>query len=261
MLHATTDSPLTPQKKLAMLTEEMRACSRLMVHTHNDLNRMKGLGLVENVSLFPHGIPDWQPEEREKNRTFTLATYGFFLPHKGLLEIIDTAAVLKKRGVEFQLKMVNAEYPVPQSSELIARAKEKIGALGLEKEITLLTEYLPDEACLAELSRADLVIFPYQETGESSSAAVRYGIASGTPAAVTPLHIFDDVAPAVWKLSGTSPEAMAQSLSQIITDIEKGSENVLQMQERKEKWVEAHRYPMLGERLYHILTALHRGKA
>jgi hypothetical protein len=156
--------------------------------------------------------------------------------------------------------MVNAEYPVPQSTELIAKAVEKIKTSGLEKEITLLTAYLSDEACLEELSKADLVVFPYQETGESSSAAVRYGIASGAPVAVTPLKIFDDVAPAVFKLSGTKPEAMAQSLGQMITEIQKGSENILQVQKHKEKWAESHRYAMLGKRLSHMLSALHRKK-
>ncbi len=256
MLHATTDSELTPHKKLAMLTPEMQECSRLIVHTPDDLNRMKSLGMVENVSLFPHGIPAWQPIERKKNDTFTLATYGFFLPHKGLLEIIDTVALLKKRGCSLQLKMVNAEYPVPQSAELISKAKEKIAVLGLEDEITLLTEYLSDEACLSELSKADLIVFPYQETGESSSAAVRYGIASGSPVSVTPLKIFDDVTSAVFKLPGTAPEKLVEGLENLIGEITQNTDTVQHQQKETERWRETHMYKNLGTRLANIVKAL-----
>jgi len=261
MLHSTSDAEITPHKKLSMLASAFKKCDRLLVHTPDDMNRLKSLGLADNASLFPHGILDWEPKEKNHNDIFTLATYGFFLPHKGLLEIIDTISILKEKGMVLQLKMINAEYPVPQSTELINKAKEKIEACNLEHEITLLTEYLSDDTCLSELSKADLLVFPYQETGESSSAAVRYGIVSGTPVAVTPLNIFDDAAPAILKLSGTSPEAMAESLAQFIAELKESSEKIIQKGKTRREWAEAHRYSQLGNRLQNILTTLYRTKS
>ncbi len=261
MLHSTTDAESTPHKKLSKLTTVLKRCHRIFVHTPDDLNRLKSHGLVENIAIFPHGIPDWDRERSEKqNKTFTLASYGFFLPHKGLLELIETFKILKEKGLEIRLKMINAQYPVPLSLQLIEQAKEKIQALELDDHIEIRSDYLSDEACLKELSSSDLIIFPYQETGESSSAAVRYGIASGTPVAVTPLKIFDDVAPAVFKLSGTTPEEMATGLEQIITDIKNDSESIQIKKRNIKRWSDTHKYSILGKRLYNILLTLSKYK-
>ncbi len=262
MLHSTSDAEITPHKKLSMLASTFKKCDRILVHTSDDLNRLKFLGLVENVSLFPHGIPDWKIKSNtsQNNNIFKLATYGFFLPHKGLLEIIDTVAILRKKGINLKLIMVNSRYPVPQSAELIIKANEKIKTLALENEITLKTDYLSDEACLSELSEADLVVFPYQETGESSSAAVRYGIASGTPVAVTPLKIFDDVEPAVFKLPGTTPEEMAIGLEQLIGQIKINTNTFLEKKDTLQRWIDIHSYHKIGQRLYNTLVSLHRNK-
>ena len=55
-----------------------------------------------------------------------------------------------------------------------------------------------------------MVVFPYQQTQESASGAVRLGLASLVPVACTPLPIFDDVANATYQLSGITPEAIAE---------------------------------------------------
>ena len=52
---------------------------------------------------------------------------------------------------------------------------------GLDDRVTLITDYLTDERSLAWLQRAELIVYPYQHTQESSSAAVRMGLASGRP--------------------------------------------------------------------------------
>lgn len=39
--------------------------------------------------------------------------------------------------------------------------------------VSLRTDYLSEMASLARLSEADLIVFPYQSTQESSSAAVQ----------------------------------------------------------------------------------------
>ncbi len=258
MLHSTTDAEITPHKKLSRLIPALERCDRVLVHTPDDLNRLKSYNLVKNVAIFPHGIPDSHRERGKKqNKTFTLASYGFFLPHKGLLELITTFKILREKGMDIRLKMVNAEYPVPQSTQLIKQAEEKIQSLELNDYIEVQSDYLSDEACLEELSVADLIIFPYQETGESSSAAVRYGLATGNPVAVTPLKIFDDVDHAIFKLSGCSPEEMAESIDLIITKIKNDSKIAQKKRSDAKKWCDSHRYSALGKRLNNMLKTLH----
>ncbi len=256
MRHATTDPAHILFKHLEILLPAFEYATRILVHSVTDLNHLKTHGVVGNVTLFPHGIPDWESNPTEQSDTFTLASYGFFLPHKGLLELIDTVKILTERGVDVRLKMVNAEYPVPISQTLIREASAKIEAYGLTQQIELISDFLPDEESLAHLSSADLLLFPYQETGESSSAAVRYGLASGTPVAVTPLKIFEDVGEAVYKLSGCTPEEMAESIIEVITEIQNDSEMAKKQRSSAHRWCEAHRYSALGLRLGNMLEAL-----
>lgn len=249
MMHATVDPAHAPEKRLALLVEALGRCDRVLVHSVADLNRLKRHGLVDNVALFPHGVVDVQiPERGERSGPFIISSYGFFLPHKGLLQLIEATSLLVSQGRDVRLKMVNAEYPAPQSTALIQSARSMIATLGIEDRVTLITEFLADEQSFAELDEADLIIFPYQETGESSSAAVRYGLATGRPVAVTPLPIFDDVRRAVGELPGQSAEEIALGIADFI---DSGGP-----QHEAERWREEHRYSRLSLRLQSILTQL-----
>lgn len=262
MMHATSDPTHAPHKKLSILAPALACCHRVLVHAPGDLNRLKALGLVENVSIFPHGVLDYQvTTNTEKiSTTFNVVSYGFFLPHKGLLEMIDAVSLLRKRGINVSFSMINAEYPVPDSRLLIEQAVEKIRGDNLAQWIDVCTDYLTDEECLNRLGRADLIIFPYQNTGESSSAAVRYGLASGRPVAVTPMAIFDDVKQAVHYLPGQTAEDIAEGISRLANDFASREGYILEKESSAERWRAAHRYSRLGGRLYGILEQLNNSK-
>lgn len=253
MMHATTDAPETPYKLLRNLAPALAECDRLLVHATSDLNRLKGLGLVENVALFPHGVIDVPIVKRSKcDGPFLICSYGFFLPHKGLLQLIEATAQLVAEGRDVSLKMVNAEYPATQSKALIESARSVVASLGLQGQVTLLTDFLPDHESLAALDEADLIVFPYQATGESSSAAVRYGLATGRPIAVTPLPIFDDVRRAVYELPGQTPADIAGGIARFMDE---GAPK-----QDAERWRDEHRYSKLGQRLHAMLNQLARRK-
>jgi glycosyltransferase involved in cell wall biosynthesis len=132
----------------------------------------------------------------------------------------------------------------------------KISALGLDDRIQMTTEFLPDDESFALLARADLLVFPYQDTGESSSAAVRNGLATGRPVAVTPLPIFDDVVPAAHILPGCTPDDIAKGIGQLAEEIAGGTETIQTKETEAARWHKAHRYVSLGRRLYGMLQAL-----
>lgn len=257
VLHATIDPAHVPHKRLEILVPALRACQRVLVHAPGDLNRLKGYGLLDNVTLFPLGMLDWpEPIPRAAPATFTIASYGFFLPHKGLPQLVEALALLRKQGRDVRLNMINAEYPVGESRDLIAQVRASAKALGVDGYIDFCTDFLEDQASLERLDAADLVVYPYQNTGESASAAVRYGMASGRPVAVTPLAIFDDVSRVTFRLPGQTPQELADGIGALIDDIAAGAARVGQVLAEAKRWRAAHRYSHLGERLYNMLTAL-----
>ena len=257
-LHSTNNPKHAPDKKIEDLIETFAKCSRILVHTHNDLNRLKNLSLTKNTTLFPHGILDWDNKTTTTSKTFTIASYGFFLPHKGLIELIEATSILIKRGIKVKLKMINSLYPAPQSKEIVKQAKKMINSLNLTNHIELYTDFLPDKESLTLLSQADLILFPYQETGESASGAVRYGLATKKPVAVTPLSIFDDVSDTVFKLPGTSLQDIADGMEELITNIKQNSPLIQNKQKVANRWRQLHSYSHLGSKLTNILIALQK---
>lgn len=258
-MHATTDPLPEHGKRLSDLVPALHHCSRVLVHSLADMNRLKRLGLVHNVSLFPLGILDHEPtaEKSKGRRPFVVASYGFFLPHKGLSELVDAMLLLQAQGFPVILKMMNAEYPAPQSREAIEQTRLQIAAAQAQDVIELMTQYQDDAQSLEQLSDADLIVYPYQETGESSSAAVRHGLASGKPVAVTPLGIFDDVLDAVHLLPGLLPEQMAKGIEALLLKIEENDASVIEKGQAAAHWCSTHRHSRLGDRMENLLTALH----
>lgn len=250
-LHSTIDD--TPDdKKLSLLFPAMRACAAVLVHAVSDLNRLKGLGIVDNALLFPHGVLDAPaPPPLPAAEPFTISTYGFFLPHKGLLEMIEALPLLRERAGDIRLMMLNARYPAPVSARLVAQARERIAALGIGEYVELCDDFLTDDESLARLSRARLIVYPYGDTGESASGAVRYGLSVRRPVAVTGIPIFDDLAGAVWRIDASAPAALADSLARLIARL--AAPEAESVARRAEAWRASHLYPRLSARLEAIL--------
>ena len=264
-LHATDDSHHPPARQLASIRQALSRCDRILVHKVLDANRMKALGLVENVTLFPHGVLPMveasAPRKRPKIKPFVIGSYGFFLPNKGLLELVDAVSHLRADGHNVRLRMINAEYPVGESRNLIQDVKDQIVRLGLGDAIEMDTGFLPDKVALSKLADCDLIVFGYQRSSESASGAVRYGLSSGRPVAVTPLEIFSDVADYCIQLPGISPAEIAQGIAGVMDrmasedwrDLDAELEDML---DRSRAYVSARSYTVLGPRLKGMLTAL-----
>ncbi len=256
-LHSTIDPASDNKKKIIFLKDAFSLCDRLLVHSSSDLNRLKAIGLVENVSLFPHGILTISSaRKREKKSTLRkqkldISTYGFCLPNKGFVELIKAIDILCKSNFNCKLNLYTAIYDNDISLSFYHQLKDLISNLNLSKNITINPTFMSDQDTLNKLSKSDLIIFPYQSTNESVSGAVRQGISSLAPVAVTPLPIFDDVADVVYELPGTSPSSIASG-------IRNWFENSYgkQMTIAQESWLEEHSFSKLASRLYLMIKSI-----
>lgn len=245
-LHSTADVMVGDETlSLASIAQELALCERLYVHGIDDLNRLKDLGLVHQVTRLPHGAPsplnDQAPIEDD-----LIATFGFLLPHKGLAELVEAIALLRRRGTRLRLLMLNSLHPDPISSTEHQRLQQRIHTLGLSDAVELITDHLPEEVILQRLARARLIIFPYQHTQESSSAAIRLGLATGRPVLCTPLPIFADLEDAVTRLPDSSPQAMAQGIEE---HLKQPSNPHAQTALRQAEWLATHAWPRVTRRI------------
>lgn len=258
--HATADLVFDNQQiSLSEIVDSLAKADRLYVHSVADLNRLKKHGLVRNVVLFPQGVlPVVQGDsgvEREKlglQGKKIIAAYGFLLPHKGLRELIQAFSQLAREDEALHLLLVNALYPVPPSEQERDACVELIERLGLAHRITLITDFLPEARCIALLRLAELIVYPYQNTQESSSAAARMGLAAGRPIAVTPLAIFDDIGDAVHILPGTNIEAITSGIRQLMND----PATIARQAEKTRRWVASRQWPLLSLRLLNVIDGI-----
>jgi hypothetical protein len=97
-------------------------------------------------------------------------------------------------------------------------------------------------------------VFPYQHTQESSSAAVRWGLAVERPVLCTPLPIFEDVSSAVGWLPGTEPDDISLGLQAFMKE---SKQSLAQRQQRQSDWLNTHDWQHLSHQLKHVMMALY----
>ena len=221
ILHSTIASDSNNSNYLYLLKDALKKCTRILVHSVNDLNRLKNLNLIDNVSLFTHPILDF---ENKKNKSYNkllfkssykdklhLVSYGFCLPGKGFPELIQAINILRNSHISFRLDVYSAIYS-EEYQYVFQELVDLVNQLELNHLVNLSSEYIPENQLLSTLSKHDLIIFPYQISNESSSASVRDGLASMKPVIVTPLSIFDEISDLVNFFKGTSPDDIANGL-------------------------------------------------
>ena len=234
-MHNTKDRSLVfPSKRIEKAVDGLKTCSTVMVRSNSDVENLKNLGVEENVVMIPHGIyppPKEEVETIEVNGR-VMATFGFLLPHKGQIELVEAFARLP--GWD-ELLLLCA------TREGTGNTEKKIHSIiqnnNLQSRVRLVTDFLDDDVAIATLAKCELLVFPYQKTNESASGAVRMGVASGRPIAVTPIPIFDDIDSAI-KLRGGTVDEIVASISQITDDeMKKSSDGIIQLRDSLQ-WAE-----------------------
>jgi glycosyltransferase involved in cell wall biosynthesis len=258
MMHGTDDARAPADRQVGEIAGALARCDRLIVHKIADMERLRALGLEANVALMPHGVlpvEDLPAPPPLEGRELTLGSYGFLLPNKGIPELIEAVALLRAGGRHVNLALMTAEYPREMSRTLLERCYGEILARGMAPFVRLDARFRPDAEVLADLARCDLLVFPYQQSAESASGAVRYGLAAGRPVAVTPLDIFSDVADMTLRLPGRTPGAMAEGLASAIDRIRAG-ETFPDLRRRARAECDRLAYTRLAPRLGNILISL-----
>ncbi|MCI4412144.1 MAG: glycosyltransferase [Thiotrichales bacterium] len=255
-LHATQDVPaIHGAKSLRELLPELKHV-HLFVHGLEDVQRLYQWGL-RKVSLFPHGViaplkqmvptrlddllQQWQQAGAQ-----VLASYGYLLPHKGILELIAAFEQLKPSNPQLRLLLLNARYPAPASTDYAQQCQQAIANSRYQQDIQLLLDYTHDDEALSILTQCNFIVMPYQHTQESSSAAVRFALASCRPVFVTPLNIFDDVKDQVITLADTHAQAIAQGILRYWQQ----SDKQLHM---RQTWLLEHHWSTLSQRMWHTI--------
>ena len=258
-MHSTINPPHAPHKLIVNYISALKMCDRVLVHTIDDMNQLKRSGLVDNVALFPHGILTTERSKKTYNTIPTIATYGFCLPHKGLLEVLHALVILRDSGKVVNLKMINSEYPDDISARYVQEIRDYINKFQLKSQVFFESNFLDDEASLEYLNQSDLILYVYKPTSESASGAIRYGLASGKPTLCTNLPIFKEFGDAVWRISDSEPQSIADGIWTTLVEIEAKSDIYKRKDSVLQSWRNQHSFKFLSERLNGLILSLYNG--
>lgn len=261
MFHSTKDVNKPDFKvSLETINDQLSLADRLLVHSIADLNRLKDFQLVKNTTLFPHGVKNRPFQDsnllKKKLNIFlknkVIATYGFLLPNKGVEQLIEAFYIVNQLYPETILLLVNALYQNPISYNLKNRCERLISNYQLNQNVLMINEYLEDEESLCLLECADVIVFPYQNSNESSSASVRFGLASNRPVLCSPLEIFEDVKEVVHFLPGINPNSIASGIVNLLNN----PEILNSKHEIQQQWLSEHSWERVSDKLSGMIKAL-----
>lgn len=225
-LHRTTD--YLDQGELLTLRDirsTLGQVDRVIVHQEPDARHLAELGLVENVSLVPLGTaspPTFTSREAREALKLgdrpVVGTFGFLLPHKGTLELLRAVDALRHEFRDILLLGLCARYPDIISEDYEDQIRKEIAARGLDDHVVLITDYLTDEAARGMLRATDVIVLPYRETGESSSAALRFLLPLGRPIVVTDEPIFADAREALLPVDPEQQDGLETAIRRVLLD-------------------------------------------
>lgn len=223
--HSTADTKVNGKlASLASISAVLRQVNLIFVHSQADQARLADLGIWENVRLIPHGTIQCPQEDSALRAELgipfqpAIGTFGFLLPHKGLLELLQAVHLLRQEFPDLGLLAQCALHQDALSQQFEQKVRGAIRDLKLESVVLLSTGFLSPEEAVLFLQMADVLVLPYGKTTESSSAAIRFAIAAGRPVITTQQQIFEDVQHAVCQIADNDPVRLAQAIRTLLTD-------------------------------------------
>jgi len=205
------------------LTGALARADAAIVHRQEEFVRLVDCG-VECSVMQRQGI--YVPRDKVGRRAppgsrplaFTVACFGFFLPPKGIRELLQAFEAAVRVNPVLRLKLVNSLYPGSASATYAASCMRFAEERGLAQRTEICTDFLEEDAILKKLSSADLIVLPYTLSTESSSAAIRLPLASRTPILCSDLPLFDEFHEVVHRYPAQDVAALARRLCELSMD-------------------------------------------
>jgi glycosyltransferase involved in cell wall biosynthesis len=225
-LHRTADIDIDGELvSLKQIHATLQRVDQIITHQEADAQLLGEFGLVDNVRVVPQGAPPPPPiTHATARRVLNLGTrpvigaFGFLLPHKGILDLIRSVDALRDDFPDLCLLALCARHPSPTSSEYENTVRQEIESRGLEDNVLLISEFLPDRTAAAILRGVDAIVLPYRQTEESSSAALRFVLPIERPIIATDLPIFDDARDALFLVDADDPPSLTDAVRQVVVD-------------------------------------------
>ncbi len=205
--------------------EELSRVDRIFVHRQSDVEWLKQRGIEKDVRQIPHGIQRFKKRNVAEAQQalgleddFVIGHFGYIRPYKGTLNLLEAFDLVAREMSKARLLLVCSEYPGPDSRDYLELCSERIAASPFKDRIHVNFTHLPLRRVIHLLQACNLIVYPYHSSKESSSAAVRPGIAAGRPILVSNSPIFEEVRDVATVMRKNTGPELAKSILALAND-------------------------------------------
>lgn len=227
--HSTKDADLCRRTvSLRKIVDALNLCVAVIVHQPQDRDYLIQIGVEkERVRLLRLGqivYPDYDSglvaESLGITQSPVIGSYGFFLPHKGIRQVIEALPALKRKYPNLLFLPVCALHGSEGSQKYFSDCKRRVEELDLKENVRFVTDYLPNDESMTYLQACDVLIAPYLQTKESASGAVRFLLAAHKPVITTDGPIFDEFKGCTKQIPSDDVRAVATAIDGLLSSRE-----------------------------------------
>jgi glycosyltransferase involved in cell wall biosynthesis len=223
-VHSTQGHPAVGT--LADIAQDLRSASVVIAHGAVDVTRLGEVDVRDNVLQWRLGEKAWPARDPDAVRESLgvgtrhpiVATFGFLQPRKQTLEVVRAVARLRRTFPQVLLIAATALHPRGFDSNYYLDVRQEIRLLGLEDSVALIVRYLDAAAAMLLLQAADVIVLPYANSSEGTSAAAKFCSAAGRPMIVSSESLFNDFRGSTFTVDRVGPESIAEAICSILND-------------------------------------------
>jgi methionine biosynthesis protein metW len=251
-LHATKQILNYPRQTQQNWHDTLYEFDRVFVHSIDDLNTLRLLGLIDNVTLVPHGTQNLAPEQNKRKETdgkFRIGFFGLLFAHKNLPVLLQAFAKFSQ-NTDAKLIIISPVANADSEVEL-QRCRKLCEKLNLDEKVEWNTEFLPIEEVNKKLSDCDVIVLPYGQTDEGASGAARIALSACKNVIVTPSRIFSEMKNVTIKMDGFNDWHILEQLEKV-----KNSEIDAKIYDERAKWLSQNSWSSIAGLYLRIFRAV-----
>lgn len=240
---------------LRSIRDALNLCWRLVVHQSEDKKVLISFGINPDIiEIIPLGqiVYDKRDKKQVQNelglkRSLVLGSYGFLLPHKGILENIKAVELIRKQYPDVLYIPCCALHDSPESRNYYDTCAQYVNKHGLAQNVVFVTDFLELEESMVLLQACDVLLMNYLPTGESASGAVRFCVAAQRPLITTQQAIFDEFKDCTMQITEVNPGKIAEMVYTVL------QQDCRDMMQRMREYVEKSNWESVAgkfDRLY-----------
>lgn len=240
---------------------ELNLADKVFIHSKEDFQFANSK--LNNISYFNHPKNTYHRRDKmilkkqlDLDKYFPIIlTHGMLNTHKSNLEAVIMAVKdLKKDYPNILYLALNATVPNNINSESeYSILSQLIKNENLESNILFVTDFLSDEMVLLFIQTSDIIVTPYNEVGESASAAVAKFLFSGAPVIVTDIKMFDDLNNEVIKIDYPESSLIYETIKKCLSNENKNS--IKEIVKNAEKFVRENSFEVKAKELLKLYAS------